>query len=107
MFCVLPYRIRLDLHSFPTRRSSDLRPNSPPQTTSVSSSSPRCFRALTSAADAWSVFQDLKQRRSEEHTSELQSPVHIVCRLLLGKKKGRLDGAAHRVAPEVTGALPP
>src|SRR5690348_17710349 len=26
-------------------------------------------------------------RRSEEHTSELQSPVHLVCRLLLEKKK--------------------
>src|SRR5438876_10763618 len=26
--------------------------------------------------------------RSEEHTSELQSPVHLVCRLLLEKKKG-------------------
>src|SRR5690348_17994205 len=27
------------------------------------------------------------QARSEEHTSELQSPVHLVCRLLLEKKK--------------------
>src|SRR5690348_17897641 len=27
--------------------------------------------------------------RSEEHTSELQSPVHLVCRLLLEKKKKR------------------
>src|SRR5690348_17533908 len=27
------------------------------------------------------------QSRSEEHTSELQSPVHLVCRLLLEKKK--------------------
>src|SRR5438876_8488495 len=27
------------------------------------------------------------QLRSEEHTSELQSPVHLVCRLLLEKKK--------------------
>src|SRR5438876_3733540 len=27
--------------------------------------------------------------RSEEHTSELQSPVHLVCRLLLEKKKER------------------
>src|SRR4051794_41684034 len=27
------------------------------------------------------------QKRSEEHTSELQSPVHLVCRLLLEKKK--------------------
>src|SRR5258708_11628554 len=42
--------------------------------------------------------------RSEEHTSELQSPDHLVCRLLLEKKKilliydvntsGRLDGSA-------------
>src|SRR5579863_10656285 len=28
-----------------------------------------------------------KGSRSEEHTSELQSPVHLVCRLLLEKKK--------------------
>src|SRR5437763_7083719 len=32
--------------------------------------------------------------RSEEHTSELQSPMYLVCRLLLEKKKetGRRDG---------------
>src|SRR5258708_31191534 len=29
-------------------------------------------------------------RRSEEHTSELQSPDHLVCRLLLEKKKAAL-----------------
>ena len=29
----------------------------------------------------------LRQRRSEEHTSELQSPCNLVCRLLLEKKK--------------------
>src|SRR5438552_10505674 len=29
----------------------------------------------------------LSSRRSEEHTSELQSPDHLVCRLLLEKKK--------------------
>src|SRR5690348_18348859 len=28
-----------------------------------------------------------RTNRSEEHTSELQSPVHLVCRLLLEKKK--------------------
>src|SRR5258708_14391084 len=28
-----------------------------------------------------------EERRSEEHTSELQSPDHLVCRLLLEKKK--------------------
>src|SRR5690348_17759496 len=31
--------------------------------------------------------------RSEEHTSELQSPVHLVCRLLLEKKKKATSGA--------------
>src|SRR2546429_4689265 len=33
------------------------------------------------------VFQDLGEHRSEEHTSELQSRLHLVCRLLLEKKK--------------------
>src|SRR5690348_17824857 len=41
--------------------------------------------------------------RSEEHTSELQSPVHLVCRLLLEKKKTTLrlclaDGPAADVS---------
>src|SRR5690348_18166394 len=33
------------------------------------------------------VLGDDRPLRSEEHTSELQSPVHLVCRLLLEKKK--------------------
>src|SRR5690348_17442756 len=33
------------------------------------------------------VGNTLPRGRSEEHTSELQSPVHLVCRLLLEKKK--------------------
>src|SRR5687768_17828056 len=36
-------------------------------------------------------------RRSEEHTSELQSRLHLVCRLLLEKKKDFLDHAASAV----------
>src|SRR5258708_11363920 len=32
---------------------------------------------------------NLLVNRSEEHTSELQSPDHLVCRLLLEKKKNR------------------
>src|SRR5256885_12934873 len=32
--------------------------------------------------------------RSEEHTSELQSPCNLVCRLLLEKKKGRCQHAS-------------
>src|SRR2546429_5103036 len=34
--------------------------------------------------------------RSEEHTSELQSRLHLVCRLLLEKKKGILVHAGHQ-----------
>src|SRR5690348_17696220 len=37
------------------------------------------------------------QGRSEEHTSELQSPVHLVCRLLLEKKKNN-NAVVHLVA---------
>src|SRR5438876_6382009 len=33
------------------------------------------------------VADRARRARSEEHTSELQSPVHLVCRLLLEKKK--------------------
>src|SRR2546422_3374655 len=32
-------------------------------------------------------FDPCKHKRSEEHTSELQSRLHLVCRLLLEKKK--------------------
>src|SRR5258708_18583355 len=34
-------------------------------------------------------------RRSEEHTSELQSPDHLVCRLLLEKKKNKTRTPPH------------
>src|SRR5258708_27178381 len=37
---------------------------------------------------AWRAFRNRESSsRSEEHTSELQSPDHLVCRLLLEKKK--------------------
>src|SRR5258708_30734502 len=38
------------------------------------------------AASVADPIQQLVQVRSEEHTSELQSPDHLVCRLLLEKK---------------------
>src|SRR5437762_9545535 len=34
--------------------------------------------------------EDVKVERSEEHTSELQSPMYLVCRLLLEKKNNLL-----------------
>src|SRR5690554_7389346 len=43
----------------------------------------RTFQTFSKLIDSVSV----KRRRSEEHTSELQSRPHLVCRLLLEKKK--------------------
>src|SRR5438034_1668344 len=75
-----------DLHSFPTRRSSDLPvadlknlPSGPlyiPQIADGSGFRTQFILMNTSAA-----------QRSEEHTSELQSHSDLVCRLLLEKKK--------------------
>src|SRR5256885_9836325 len=42
---------------------------------------------LTGKHPRWQVVE-----RSEEHTSELQSPCNLVCRLLLEKKKNNRDG---------------
>src|SRR5690348_17533560 len=48
-------------------------------------------QADVAAVLLWATKNIAKMRtpmiRSEEHTSELQSPVHLVCRLLLEKKK--------------------
>src|SRR5947208_13066399 len=50
--------------------------------------SPRRFGIVTGSCPRWSGPPvPAIRNRSEEHTSELQSPDHLVCRLLLEKKK--------------------
>src|SRR5207248_4166145 len=92
-----------DLHSFPTRRSSDLdRLRAIPgvRSASVSSITPVCHcrfagevviegYAPKSRDDSMASFNNVSDR-SEEHTSELQSPYDLVCRLLLEKKKEKM-----------------
>src|SRR5438552_6629476 len=51
-------------------------------------SSRQPWQAAAAPADA-QPGRRLPATRSEEHTSELQSPDHLVCRLLLEKKKER------------------
>src|SRR5690242_21541128 len=77
-----------DLHSFPTRRSSDLLTNS------IESSATNCFwfEADDIGDERTFMAEERTEKsraldRSEEHTSELQSHVNLVCRLLLEKKK--------------------
>src|SRR5687767_15499575 len=62
---------------FPTRRSSDLCCAAPRTSPTGSPTSSRRHRR------AW---RPPSSRRSEEHTSELQSLAYLVCRLLLEKK---------------------
>src|SRR2546422_4561202 len=45
------------------------------------------LRRPVSADSAATARRNERPRRSEEHTSELQSRLHLVCRLLLEKKK--------------------
>src|SRR5256885_5839344 len=47
----------------------------------------RSQRGLTQAELAARIARTASWMRSEEHTSELQSPCNLVCRLLLEKKK--------------------
>src|SRR5207244_12217176 len=81
-YCSADHR---DLPSFPTRRSSDLHgPQSAHRRPRGSRGAPR-----PGVQAQQGVARDGRggERRSEEHTSELQSPDHLVCRLLLEKKK--------------------
>src|SRR2546426_6810218 len=50
-----------------------------PRTTTAATVTSTDFRAQS--------FSKVVENRSEEHTSELQSPCNLVCRLLLEKKK--------------------
>src|SRR5207302_8574414 len=107
LYSLLSARDHHSLHSFPTRRSSDLCPMSAPE-------EPDDFRSTMDAQLLQDIVhvildgrdldtktvRDLLVRqitldesdnlalatRSEEHTSELQSRENLVCRLLLEKK---------------------
>src|SRR5436853_6644409 len=70
-----------DLHSFPTRRSSDLTIQEAP---SADRDRHRCSWVALCIVRS---VPPCSRCRSEEHTSELQSLRHLVCRLLLEKKK--------------------
>src|SRR5439155_20261347 len=101
------YPARQDFTSFPTRRSSDLAATatscrsrsstgsaptqgagSPAASSSAKAGPTR--RRRSPAGSSTGPCGPCSPRRSEEHTSELQSRGHLVCRLLLGKNKQRL-----------------
>src|SRR5437763_4844040 len=78
--------------SFPTRRSSDLTPCATAASTPFENEKEPTGRTETpNCSKRMSFWIGDSVLRSEEHTSELQSPMYIVCRLLLEKKKRRGD----------------
>src|SRR5689334_24225364 len=80
-----------DIHYFPTRRSSDLIPAGTRGLSASASSTPFSKRRPAKVSPTLNRARPspacASKRRSEEHTSELQSQFHLVCRLLLEKKK--------------------
>src|SRR5205807_10526517 len=96
LYCCGAHR---ELHSFPTRRSSDLvrriRAGMTLRQVEATLGGEGLPSYASGVASTW---------RSEEHTSELQSPCNLVCRLLLEKKKaeearcGPADGAGGPLA---------
>src|SRR5205814_4469411 len=92
---------RRHLHSFPTRRSSDLAAERRAKAGGFREARDLAMLELFySTGIRLAELAGLNQQdvdlvsdqvRSEEHTSELQSLRHLVCRLLLEKKKKKIE----------------
>src|SRR5699024_12042011 len=97
LFFVVPSCVLRELHSFPTRRSSDLAAPLVPEegllrhligVLGVQHPQVQAHEGHLPQEEAHGLrFQHGVAGRSEEHTSELQSRFDLVCRLLLEKKK--------------------
>src|SRR5438477_5760662 len=92
MICLLSCFVHLDLHSFPTRLSSFFEYSASTELYTLSlhdalpiSGSQHIFISRLIKRSA-ANHEHVARLRSEEHTSELQSHVNLVCRLLLEKK---------------------
>src|SRR5205814_7316818 len=99
-YCTLSAHHR-PLHSFPTRRSSDLtlppygfywfaltaESEPPAWHTPAPEPMPEYITMVFRHSLTEALASTGSELRSEEHTSELQSLRHLVCRLLLEKKK--------------------
>src|SRR2546422_4167411 len=79
----------LSLHDALPISPTGLRPLAPEASASTSSTT-----SATEGNGECKPRYNLKSTRSEEHTSELQSRLHLVCRLLLEKKKLRTERCA-------------
>src|SRR2546422_8062482 len=74
-----------------------------PARRTVPSSSVPTFSSLP----IWLALTRARCGRSEEHTSELQSRLHLVCRLLLEKKKKEMQKEAQNKIADLQSATSP
>src|SRR5205823_7663947 len=102
--CLLSHADPRLLHSFPTRRSSDLTKTF--RSPSWGTRAAQCWSSRTSSIRIAAAPRGLS--RSEEHTSELQSLAYFVCRLLLeknnrqtGPRRSDLHGREEKLADQV------
>src|SRR2546426_9198432 len=65
---------------------------------------PSASKACAKSSSLQALLTWLRCQRSEEHTSELQSPCNLVCRLLLEKKK---KSSIHLLRRVSIGTSPP
>src|SRR2546422_7261277 len=96
----------------PSLWGGHVRDSSPePRSSTLITSAPRSASSMPQKGPARTREQSMTRtpssaRRSEEHTSELQSRLHLVCRLLLEKKKKKKkihdNNAKNHYEPKVT-----
>src|SRR5690606_42102326 len=89
LFSVLMIRRPPSSTLFPTRRSSDL--GAAPDPAAALGSDPVPDPLVSRTAEHARDRSGMGGTRSEEHTSELQSRENLVCRLLLEKKKRKIE----------------
>src|SRR5256885_4248297 len=89
----------------PAARVPPTWPATPPLSCTAWPSTPPAARRAQSSAASRSWRCGRGPRRSEEHTSELQSPCNLVCRLLLEKKKKTMNVVAEPTQDHVPAVL--
>src|SRR5207237_2008560 len=96
--CTVRHSIHLPIHAIPTRRSSDLVHETEEAARKSIALDPKYLEARLLLAQVYADRKDVERAeaeyramlaidRSEEHTSELQSHLNLVCRILLEKNK--------------------
>src|SRR2546422_6380044 len=88
---LFPYTTLFQSPTMPTAPPTSNKRYSPPMSFTVEESEKYSTRFPMARTRRSSVGPNI---RSEEHTSELQSRLHLVCRLLLEKKKKYICGNA-------------